>query len=430
MVNFYAKSLLLLCARIGLCLFFNIFVWQKVALATCISSEFKRSSVKGAKFLVVHHEETEELVLPMDRQSPFRLQPIQASNPQKFGWVVPLPARPTKWEVVTPELFSEVAPWVNLIEPTGDLVWCGQSDELQNSYRYRKPKSKSKNGLAQTKPEDWTVKIFAPGDVAYLSALTRWIRTNHFSALDDNRLQYYVDRDWTFVVITSEMQPSGHADGHQWDSFESLANLKFTFPSERIVLPLRWATGGGAFYSTVYLVTTERLSHKNLRASLRKGFTRPTTKLRTCYDTGFDTTCPPNRYAVRLTKFKYSNAPPSLQKLLQSAAWPTDGNSLRITTLRGRISQGKNIQKRWSEDFSIPGVRRGEKLMGTIPESTKIEVEYLPAATPSTTVKPLDATEEQPFTATGCSIAGGVSSRGGGMVIFLMGLIGLQRVRQ
>lgn len=171
------------------------------------------------------------------------ISPGVEGNATDFAWIIPVPKRP-QMDIVKGALFHELA---RLIAPEPPRASQAMGFGGQR--------------VAGAAPPAVTVierKVVGAYDVSVLSAtdsgaLMRWLKQNRYHVMDAARkpIAQYIREGWTFVACRVKVpgDAAGLATG-------TLAPLKLTFPSTRLVYPMRLsAANPKPFDVLVYVVT-------------------------------------------------------------------------------------------------------------------------------------------------------------------------------
>jgi hypothetical protein len=171
------------------------------------------------------------------------ISPGFTGNAADFAWVVPVPKRP-QVATVKGALFHELA---RLIRPEPASLAQGPDGRAAGM----RGAPKAAVTVLERKPVGaYDVSVLAATDSG---ALMRWLKQNryHLPPAARKPIAQYIHEGWTFVAcrVRVPKDARGLATG-------TLAPLKFTFPSRRIVYPMRLSSANPKpFDVLVYVVT-------------------------------------------------------------------------------------------------------------------------------------------------------------------------------
>ncbi len=278
--------------------------------------------------LVVHGGGIEDLIL--------RIEYDVAAGTEKLGWVVPVPSEPTRYAALSPDLFEDVERWVGLeyeSEGTAEALVLGAL------------------GVQELEPHTvgpYDVQpIRATGETA-ASAVNEWLVDHGFHAIDDAPLQYYADREWTFLVVGIGSGASGALPDR-----DELPPLQITFRSERPVYPLKLSTHMGTFGATIFLFSRSRYSNEDFSGALDRGFGVVTEGR---YLSPMDRSGGRYLTQIRRGRFRMGRAPSALRPLLRRLGGGTSYLTVLESDGLNVDSERDDVQRRparWPEDLSV-----------------------------------------------------------------------------
>ncbi len=281
-------------------------------------------SQSGQHAIVLHDNGVEDLILKVDYATS---EPLPS-----LGWVIPVPTAPSSYDTLAPGLFGDVDRFVGLThEPLRRPRSRGRSGGRSSSAALRM--------LDAVSVGPYAIQPIQATGAAAASALGEWMEQNGFSPIAPSSLQYYVDREWTFLAI--KISP---ADGEENLATEGgLAPLKITFATEQPVYPLKFSTHQGAFAARLTLITRDAIPLTSLETFPRRGFAvvQGSEFLRVPREN--------RRYRTRVHRFERDASPSALRSALQTRFGPT--GALHLTVLYNKAVQGI---AEWPEDLSVP----------------------------------------------------------------------------
>jgi hypothetical protein len=208
-------------------------------------------SQSSQEAVLFHHDGREELILKINYQ-------IKGDTlPDRFAWVITVPAEPDHYEVADGGLFKEV------------FDWCETLTRGRGPNKGEGGLSLGAHGLVIGKPvrvgpyEIQPVK--ALGREA-LGALNAWLQSHGFPQEDPRHMVYFVDNQFTFLCVKFD-PPRGQktvaAEG-------GAVPLHLSFKSQRPYYPLRFSSRQGVFDVNLYVLTKKPFDFKQSGDSLRR----------------------------------------------------------------------------------------------------------------------------------------------------------------
>ena len=195
----------------------------------------------GQQAIILRHDGVQDLILRVQYKVP------DPAAMKHLGWVVPLPAVPSRYATASPDLFSEMDAAVKLVRrylPRSVRKGTKSAGGTRSAVRLLPP---AKAGPYRIQP------IRATGAQA-ATALNVWMKKNGFKEIPTASLKYYTDRSWTFLAI--RIDP---AEGQKnLDAHGGLPPLHMTFKSERVVYAGRMPRGDCIDFSELCADRTPR----------------------------------------------------------------------------------------------------------------------------------------------------------------------------
>ncbi len=177
------------------------------------------------------------------------------SNPQdleikEFAWIVPTPSLPLSYGQVDDLCFHELddlVPIYKLVRTGGGgLGGFGGGAEVGEK--------KPERSLLMYAPQvtgGYTIQPLRAIGREGVRALKDWPAKNGFQPMNDSSLSYYADRGWTLLAIKAAVK------GWKTGQAQTLAPLRISFPTSRIVFPMKMATG--KVEATLFVLTDTAL---------------------------------------------------------------------------------------------------------------------------------------------------------------------------
>lgn len=370
----------------------------------------------GQRGLVYHDGQTQHLVMSAAIEADGQLP--------ELAWLLPVPAPPEDYGTADAGLFEALA----------------SAADMKVEYPLEPPKLSAGpagpgDDSTPSLVEMQTSRV-GPYDITPLKArgsrggeaLRKWLDEHGFRQLPDDRAHYYIDRDWMFLAV--KIAPSR---GSEAIEDGSLPPLRVSFPSERIVYPLKLEAGTGEFPVQLFVLTPEPIPPADFRGAQMRGFyvagarevdfspdsawseverrgavALPSARYPSAWPAG-QTDVP--QFSVAPYRLTPDHVPQELAELVESFdGWPK-GDSPRLylrVLFAPNFNDGFADPTEWREDLSIPGVKPGERLTGQLPTA--------PAA--GAKVREEEAGEG------GCAAAGGEGGPFSGMLVGLVLIAG------
>jgi hypothetical protein len=200
--------------------------------------------------LIFWREGREELILKVD----YRLA-AQASLPDDLAWVVPVPAVPDDYAVVSPQIFKEAF----------ELAEAHRQPERGRKFEALGPGEASKViELARVTVGEYEITPLKATGPDAAAALNRWLSEHGYGEVPQANMQYYTERSWTFLAIKINKEKGAEAMTKEG----GFRPLRVSFAADRIYYPLKFSSHQGMFNVTAYVFTeqpvrlTERLDER------------------------------------------------------------------------------------------------------------------------------------------------------------------------
>ena len=346
---------------ISVCLTFGATLYASPITEACLhasgGAQSKETWVKQTNqtALILFDGARQELILSADYYSADPLKSI--------AWILPIPALPTRYETASTELFPALNKWARLKRKPRLLRAKGKGRPTVKSSRRRRPLIRLAEP-AQVGP--YQIQPIQASGVEALTTLNKWMESNGFAALPEEGLKYYLERSWTFLAI--KVDPS--KDVETLSSKGGLQPLRVSFPSERVIFPLKFSTHMGEFSARIYVLSSVKFERDDFDGARDRGF-------EIVHKGRYYGTARFSREHLGATSHVYIVAlPQPLRSLV--AEFFID----RVPTLSVLYNERVNTSKTpwgygqrdtalfkpadWSEELSIPGLAAGQKLMGTV----------------------------------------------------------------
>ncbi|HLJ53751.1 MAG TPA: DUF2330 domain-containing protein [Chthonomonadaceae bacterium] len=169
---------------------------------------------------------------------------------KEFAWIVPVPSLPLGYAQLDNRCFHELddlLPVYRLVKSGGGPGGFGGGQGDQGSGR-------PERSLLAYPPHvtgDYTIlplRVVGPEGVQELKG---WLARNGFGPLNEGSLAYYAAHGWTFLAIKANV--------HGWTAgqAQSLAPLRISFATNRLVFPMKMASG--EVNATLFVLTSAEL---------------------------------------------------------------------------------------------------------------------------------------------------------------------------
>lgn len=351
--------------------------WHTTPADACLHPPVRHTVAQSDQVgLIYHREGRQELVLSAGVETDEQLP--------RLGWVVPVPAVPDEYGTADPDLFEQMAEWVDL-----------------RAFHVDEPRlttGPAKSGEEKPEPD---LKVLptvetGPYDITPLQAtgqagkreLVAWLKRNDFAVPETTEpVDYYIERGWTFLaarIDPAEGSETVNPNGR-------LPPLHLSFASERAVYPLKFETHQGQFSVRLYVLTDRPLPPKALAGAVERGFfvaggplparerldgipaheattaipsMRTLAALRGNERPGY---YPMLKFVVRRFTVSESPAPPALAEALEGTGAWRDESPLYLRTLYApQFNAGFAKPDEWTEDLAIPPTPEGQQLTGSL----------------------------------------------------------------
>jgi len=202
------------------------------------------------------------------------------------------------------------------------------------------------------------------------TALNSWLLTHGYGTVREGQLDYYVLRDWTFLVVELE-ESRGLSTNASFDP------LVLGFASPTAVLPLKLSSNAGSFPVRIYLLTDDPIDETVFDDAREKGFMVARSQ---DYDFLSSQAERAGILSVEVETFAHADAPRSLQAVLDLAGDWTQQESLELRLLTNPdVGTDLGWSLHWKEDLSIPALPYFDP-SASIPESAARTAEPVPDA--------------------------------------------------
>jgi hypothetical protein len=206
-----------------------------------INFSFRAGSVEetSQQAIIFWRDGREELILKVD----YRLA-AQAALPDDLARVLPVPAVPDDYAVVSPQIFKEAF-------------------ELAQAHQAKKTARGDIAALSAEK-RDGSVVALTPVTVGEYEitplkalgadaagALNRWLSERGYGEVPLANMQYYTERSWAFLAIKINKEKGSAALKDQG----GFRPLRISFAADRIYYPLKFSSHQGEFKVTAYVFT-------------------------------------------------------------------------------------------------------------------------------------------------------------------------------
>jgi hypothetical protein len=162
---------------------------------------------------------------------------LPAAAIKELAWIVPTPSLPLSYGQVDDRCFRELddlLPIYKSVKTGGGLGGFGGNGSADPN---NKGQQRSLLAYPPQAAGDYTIQPLRAIGPDGVRALKDWLAKNGFVAMNDSALSYYGDHDWTFLAIKANLK------GWKAGQRQTLAPLRISFPTNRIVFPMKMASG-------------------------------------------------------------------------------------------------------------------------------------------------------------------------------------------
>ncbi|QDU92993.1 DUF2330 domain-containing protein [Lignipirellula cremea] len=219
--------------------------------------------------VLLHANGREDLILSIDVNLNGSEKPVT-----ELGWVITIPSVPEQYSAdVDPKIFDQAQAAHLLaarVQSLREVV--PAANNLPRSYSYGGGAS---GGGYRPKPSI-EVQRFDAGPYAIhqirtvgknaVEELNQWFKTHHFAPVTADHMQFFIDRQFTFVCV--KVVPQKGADALQ--SQLKLPPLRITFPTDRLYYPLKFSSNQGVFNLQAYAFTDQPIDFKAAATACRQ----------------------------------------------------------------------------------------------------------------------------------------------------------------
>lgn len=182
-------------------------------------------------------------ILPMDEQSP------PPAPPERLGWIIPIPPGGAQAELPAAGVFADL---YQMSHPSAKKQYNLRTGRPTAMNRFGENIFGGSGYANEDTTLSWT--LFEGGGQPALDALNRWIADQGLEGLSEDLARDYAEEGWTFAAgLAQNVGLSG-----------LLGPGAFEFPSEEVVLPLRFQADAGEFDLTLYVVSDKILDSRSL----------------------------------------------------------------------------------------------------------------------------------------------------------------------
>ncbi len=282
------------------------------------------SGVKSIDAAVFHDGSKETLIFQVGVNA----------DAEKVAWVVPVPTPPTDYDVAPENTFGAIAKYVSVTEVTAARM------------RGEKSKAAKVYELPNANAGPYTFQPVAVQGEKGAKTLNDWLKVKGFEPLDEKRLKYYVDRNWTFLVIRIDGRSGELGEG-------DLPPIQITFDTPVPVVPLKLLAIDDEVPVRIYAFTMNEYSEDHFKNAVKKqGFKLPLDPRK-----GPKWKLGEDDLRVAKMSFYVSNTPEPLKSLFGKIYGAKRGH---VYTLVHDGLSAKDVRK-WKQDFYLSPKR--EKLM-------------------------------------------------------------------
>jgi hypothetical protein len=182
-------------------------------------------------------------ILPVDPQGP----PL--APPERLGWIIPIPAGGTLAELPAAGVFADL---YQMSHPSAKKRYNLRTGRPTAMNRFGENIFGGSGYASEDTTLSWT--LFEGGGQGALDALNKWIADQGLEGLSEDLARDYAEEGWTFAAGLA--QNVGEAG--------LLGPAAFEFPSEEVVLPLRFQADADEFDLTLYIVSDKILDTRAL----------------------------------------------------------------------------------------------------------------------------------------------------------------------
>ena len=211
----------------------------------------------GQKAVLVHHAGKEDLILAVD----YRIS--GETMPDRFAWVITVPAEPHAYAVVEEEIFREVADWaIPLVTPKPEESW-GLKRGAGGLDAPVAPAADLEFGK-RTVVGPYDIQPVRARGLHALESLNDWLTENGFPTEDPGHMAYFVREEFTFLAV----RVTPPEEGQPVAKGGLLPPLHLSFDSERPYYPLRFSSRMGPLDIDIFALTGEAFDYEASKSTL------------------------------------------------------------------------------------------------------------------------------------------------------------------
>jgi hypothetical protein len=198
--------------------------------------------------LVIYSQGREDLIFnvsfllkPQDPAAPGAVAASPAASGEEIrqlAWIIPVPSLPQSYGQVGDGFFRELDDLVPIYKAVraggGGLGGFGGGSLGAEAGADR---SRSLLAYPPQAAGDYLIQPLRVAGAKGVMALKAWLIENGFAPMNDRSMAYYAEQGWTFLAIKVNMR------GLKVGELQSLSPLRISFPTPRLVFPMKMAAG-------------------------------------------------------------------------------------------------------------------------------------------------------------------------------------------
>jgi hypothetical protein len=281
-----------------------------------VPADYKGTISQSAQEAVLFHADgREELILKINYKI------AGEKMPDRFAWIITVPAEPDAYAVADTALFAQVFDWAEKLVAPPAAKGPARGEKLDDDKHGLEFGKAVKVGPYDIQP------VRALGKEA-LDGLNAWLGKNGFPTEDPKHMEYFVEKKFTFLCV--KVVP---AEGRkEVDAGGGVPPLHLSFKSERPYYPLRFSSRQGVFDVNLYVLTKKPFDFEASGDSLRR-INWAKSDLAT-------------NVAVKPEGF-----PKTLKDRYAASAFKDDAGEWRLNVLRTKQVNKDNTIATWKEDI-------------------------------------------------------------------------------
>lgn len=183
---------------------------------------------------------------PAEKAKPEQTPP--EAEIKELAWIVPVPSMPASFGQVDAQCFSELDDLIPIyrLERTGGWGFGGGGGGEQKPTRSLLVYPARISG-------DYLIQPLRATGKEGVQALKAWLDQHDFTPMSERAMSYYAANNWTFLAI--KVRTKGLAAGKS----QTLNPLRISFPTNRLVFPMKMAEG--TVSATLFVLSDVQLPH-------------------------------------------------------------------------------------------------------------------------------------------------------------------------